>query len=91
MFVRVTFCGLKTTCYLTVHFIFRNTWLLPCIDSMLCNYRFFVDAMATNLTDVLRAEQEIYDDMGEGQPFTSLLLVRNSLKVYHLISRYSPF
>ena len=45
----------------------RNTWLLPCIASTVCNYRFYVDAMAANLTEALKAEQQTHDDLGEGQ------------------------
>ena len=90
MFVNVTCCRHNDIYLLTVHFVPRNTWLLPCIDSAVCNYRFYVDAMAANLTDALKAEQEIYDDLGKGQSYSSLFLARNSLTVCHLISRYSP-
>jgi hypothetical protein len=43
----------------------RSTWLLPCIASPLCQYRFFVDASASagNVSTALLEENDLYADM----------------------------
>jgi hypothetical protein len=41
----------------------RATWLLPCIASPLCQYKFFVDAPPGNITIELKHEQMEYHDL----------------------------
>jgi len=41
----------------------RSTWLLPCVLSSQCEYRFFIDAPDANVTDVLRVEQRQHGDL----------------------------
>ncbi len=41
----------------------RNTWILPCKSSQYCDYRFFVDAPQSRMTEELRLESTIHSDM----------------------------
>ena len=41
----------------------RESWLLPCLRSSLCDYRFFCDIVESNVTEALATEQELYRDM----------------------------
>ena len=53
---------------------YRLSWLLPCILSPLCDYRFFVDAMEHNKTAVLDREMRQHEDMG-AHSVSSLLVI----------------
>ena len=41
----------------------RNTWLMPCVSSPICMYRFFIDATSQNITEALSAEQAKHGDL----------------------------
>lgn len=41
----------------------RQTWLLPCIASPLCDYRFFVDLPRSKHTHEILSEHNVYQDM----------------------------
>jgi hypothetical protein len=41
----------------------RETWLLPCRLSRDCDYRFFVDMMSHNITDIIKMENETHGDI----------------------------
>jgi hypothetical protein len=56
------------TCHHSTHHFYalhrRLSWLLPCAQSPLCDYRFFVDAMEHNKTAALDREMRQHGDMG---------------------------
>ena len=41
----------------------RESWLIPCMRSAVCDYRFFCDIVEGNVTEVLATEQEEYHDL----------------------------
>ena len=41
----------------------RESWLIPCMKSPVCDYRFFCDVVEGNVTDVLAKEHDVYHDM----------------------------
>jgi len=41
----------------------RNTWLLPCVMSLQCEYRFFIDAPDANVTEALQSETRTHGDL----------------------------
>ena len=59
----------------------RETWLIPCIRSPLCEYIFFVDRQETNLTEPLIVENTTFGDLVFRGPWCPFMLERHHHRI----------
>ena len=60
----------------------RETWLLPCLHSSQCDYRFFVDCPPSRMTESIIEESNLYQDL------VSLLLLFCLSECYKICNCY---
>ena len=60
----------------------RETWLLPCLESPVCDYRFFVDCPPSRMTDIIVEENKLFQDLVCAL-FSNILTPAVSMLIYN--------